>query len=91
MHLEIITPEQILLSQDVDAVTLPGSTGEFQILDNHAPIVSTLDKGFIKLDKNVSINEDLKSFFEERQDKLTYTIKGGVVECKDNKVIVLVD
>lgn len=91
MHLEIITPEQTLLSQNVDAVTLPGSTGEFQILNNHAPVVSTLDKGFIKLDKQVSIKEKAKSFFEERQDKLTFTIKGGVVECKDNKVIVLVD
>lgn len=91
MHLEIITPEQTLLSQDVDSITLPGVTGEFQILDNHAPIVSTLDKGFIKLDKNTSMNEKAKSYFKERNDKLAFTIKGGVVECKDNKVIVLVD
>lgn len=91
MHLEIITPERTLLSQEVDSVTLPGLTGEFQILNQHAPIVSTLDKGFIKLDKGITIEGKAKSYFEERNDKLTFTIDGGVVECKDNKVIVLVD
>jgi len=91
MHLEIVTPEQILMSQEVDAVTLPGNTGEFQILNHHAPIVSNLDKGLIKLDKTVNIKEKAKSFFKETNDKLTFGIKGGVVECKDNKVIVLVD
>jgi F-type H+-transporting ATPase subunit epsilon len=91
MQLDIITPEKTLLSQEVNMVTLPGVEGEFQLLDNHAPIVSTLDKGLIKLEKNVSINDKVKSFFEEKGDKLTFTIKGGVVECKDNKVIVLVD
>ncbi len=91
MHLEIVTPEQTLLSQEVDMVTLPGSTGEFQLLNNHAPIVSTLSKGDIKLDKNTSINGKAKSFFKEDTNKLTFSIKGGVVECKENKVIVLVD
>ncbi|NBC57741.1 MAG: hypothetical protein GVY05_05590 [Bacteroidetes bacterium] len=91
MHLEIVTPEQILMSQEVDAVTLPGKTGEFQILNQHAPIVSTLNEGLIKLDKTVNIEDKAKSFFKETNDKLTYDIKGGVVECKDNKVIVLVD
>ena len=91
MHLEIVTPEQTLLSQEVNAVTLPGSTGEFQILNHHAPIVSTLAKGHIKLDKNLSIEGKAKSIFKETSDKLTFDIKGGVVECKDNKVIVLVD
>ena len=79
MHLEIVTPEQTLLSQEIDVVTLPGSTGEFQILNHHAPLVSTLAKGLIKLDKSVN------------NDKLTFDINGGVVECKDSKVIVLVD
>lgn len=91
MHLEIVTPEQILMSQEVDAVTLPGKTGEFQILNHHAPIVSTLDKGKIKLDKSVNIEKKAEAFFEQTNDKLTFDIKGGVVECKDNKVIVLVD
>ena len=91
MQLEIVSPEQILLSQEVDFVTLPGSTGEFQILNDHAPIVSTLAKGQIKLDKNINIEGKAKAFFKENTDKLTFDINGGVVECKDNKVIVLVD
>lgn len=91
MHLEIITPERTLLSQEVDIITLPGSTGEFQILDNHAPLVTTLSKGNIKLSKNVEIKESVKSQFKVVADKLTFGVKGGVVECKDNKVIVLVD
>jgi F-type H+-transporting ATPase subunit epsilon len=91
MHLEIITPERKLLSQEVDSVTLPGVTGEFQILNHHAPIVSTLDKGAIKLSKSTSIDEKAKAYFNETNDKLTFDIKGGVVECKENKVIILVD
>jgi F-type H+-transporting ATPase subunit epsilon len=91
MHLEIISPERKLLSQEVDAVTLPGVDGEFQILNQHAPIVSTLDKGLIKLNKSVALQEKTKAYFKEVNDKLTFEIKGGVVECKDNKVIVLVD
>lgn len=91
MHLEIVTPEQTLLSQEVDTITLPGSTGEFQILNNHAPIVSTLAKGVVKLDKSVNIEGKGKAFFKQENDKHTFNINGGVVECKDNKVIVLVD
>lgn len=91
MHLEIVTPEHILMSQEVDAVTLPGKTGEFQILNHHAPLVSTLAKGLIKLDKNVKIEKSVESLFKENNNKLTFDIKGGVVECKDNKVVVLVD
>lgn len=91
MHLEIVTPEQTLLSQEVDTITLPGSTGEFQLLNHHAPIVSTLSKGKIKLDRGISISGKAKSFFKEDSNKLTFSIEGGVVECKDNKVIVLVD
>ncbi len=91
MHLEIISPERKLLSQEVNAVTLPGVDGEFQILNQHAPIVSTLDKGLIKLNKSVALQEKTKAYFKEVNDKLTFEIKGGVVECKDNKVIVLVD
>lgn len=91
MHLDIITPEKTLLSQELDVVTLPGSTGEFQILDNHAPLVTTLSKGHIKLNKNLAIKDSVKGQFKEIGDKLVLNVKGGVVECKDNKVIVLVD
>ena len=49
MYLEIITPEQTLFKGDVDSVLFPGSLGDFQVLNNHAPIVSTLKKGEVKI------------------------------------------
>jgi F-type H+-transporting ATPase subunit epsilon len=91
MHLEIVTPEQTLLSQDVNSVTLPGITGEFQLLNSHAPIVSTLAEGHLKLEKGVELSEKAKAVFNEEGNKLLLEIRGGVVESKDNKVIVLID
>jgi len=91
MHLEIVTPEHKLLSQDVNAISLPGSNGEFQLLNNHAPIVSTLVKGHIKIDQGLELNKEAKAVFKEENGKLMLEISGGVVECNGNKVIVLID
>ena len=91
MHLEIVTPEHKLLSQKVKSVTLPGTNGEFQLLNNHAAIVSTLEKGKVKIDKDVELSGKAKAIFKEDNNKLVLEIKGGVVECNDNKVIVLID
>ena len=49
MFLEIVSPEATLFSGEVSSVTLPGSEGEFQILENHASIVSTLTKGNVRI------------------------------------------
>ena len=49
MFVEIVSPEKTLFTGDVSSVHLPGSEGSFQILNNHAPIVSTLKEGLIKL------------------------------------------
>ena len=91
MHLEIVTPEHKLLSQEVKSISLPGSNGEFQLLNNHAPIVSTLVKGNIKIDKGIELSNEAKAMFKEENGKLMLEITGGVVECNDNKVIVLID
>jgi len=91
MHLEIVTPEQKLLSQEVKTISLPGSNGEFQLLNNHAPVVSTLVKGHIKIDKDLKLSPEAKAVFKEENGKLMLEISGGVVECNDNKVIVLID
>src|SRR5256885_1351965 len=50
MHLQIITPEKILFSADVEMVTIPGTEGEFGVLQGHAPFVSTLRPGIISID-----------------------------------------
>ena len=49
MHLEVVSPEAILFSSEVDSIAVPGKGGEFQMLNNHAPIVSTLKEGTVKI------------------------------------------
>ncbi len=78
MLLEIITPDKKVYSGRVKLVQLPGTKGTFEILSHHAPIISTLEKGRIKvLDEN-----DQEHFFE---------INGGVIENKDNKIVILAE
>lgn len=78
MLLEIITPDKSIYSGHVKLVQLPGSIGSFEIENNHAPIISILDKGKIKV-------------VEENGQELFFDINGGVVENKDNKIIVLTE
>ncbi|MBW2960277.1 F0F1 ATP synthase subunit epsilon [Mesonia aestuariivivens] len=92
MYLEIVSPERVLLSAEVNSVTVPGIDGEFQMLNNHAPIVSVLDKGVIKVEGNLEIPKELKDVVTKAQDgKWYFPIKGGVLEMKNNKAIVLAD
>jgi len=78
MFLEIITPDKQLFSGEVNQVNLPGSNGSFEILKDHAPIISTLSKGVIRLINSTGENE-------------TFNIEGGVVEQSDNKIIILAE
>ena len=78
MTLEILTPEKRLFSGDVYGVQLPGITGLFEVLDNHAPLVSALGKGNLKILKS-------KSDFEN------YIIQSGFVEVLNNKATVLIE
>lgn len=78
MTLEILTPEKKLYSGEVYGVLLPGITGLFEILDRHAPLVSALGKGKLKILKG-------KNDFEH------YVIQSGFVEVLNNKVTVLVE
>jgi F-type H+-transporting ATPase subunit epsilon len=91
MHLEIVSPEEIILSEEVKSVSVPGVSGEFQILDNHAPVVSVLQKGTIKLDSSVTIPKKSKDKFYENESKHNLDISGGVIELQDNKVVILID
>lgn len=78
MFLEIITPEKNIFTGEVKLVQLPGSKGAFEILKNHAPIISTLTKGTIKV--------------KDANDKeLLFEITGGVAQNTKNKIIVLVE
>lgn len=77
MTLEILTPDKKVFEGDVTAVTVPGTLGSFQILKDHAPIISTLEDGVVIVKGNNS--EEI------------FNIKGGVVEVLDNKIIVLAE
>ncbi|MDF2432528.1 MAG: F-type H+-transporting ATPase subunit epsilon [Mucilaginibacter sp.] len=78
MTLEILTPDKTLYEGEASSVTLPGTLGFFEILNNHAPIISTLEDGKVTV-RGGSAKEDI--FF----------IKGGVVEASHNKVVILAE
>lgn len=91
MILEIVTPEVTLYSGEVESVSVPGVNGEFQMLDNHAPVVSLLTTGSIKIFGNVELEEDVADLFTKGNGTTDFAITGGVIEMKDNKAIVLAD
>ena len=77
MQVEIITPDTEIFKGEAELVQLPGIDGSFEILNNHAPLISALQKGKIKVKK--SGNEDF------------YEINGGVIEVLENKVLILAE
>lgn len=93
MYLEIVSPEATLFSGEVNSVTVPGADGQFQMLENHAPIVSLLQKGDVKFQgSNIVLSEEVESRFTKGEEgKTILPITSGTVEMKDNKIIVLVD
>lgn len=93
MFLEIVTPEAVLFSSEVSSVAVPGINGEFQMLNDHAPLVSILTKGIVKIQaKNDVIEDKFQYKFTKSNDgRLAYEINSGTLEMKDNKVIILAD
>lgn len=77
MYLEIITPDKKVFSGEVISVAVPGAGGQFQMLNNHAPIISSLVNGTVKV-KTSAGNEQ-------------FEVKGGVVEMLDNKITLLAE
>ena len=78
MILEIITPESAIFKGEVNSVKFPGTSGDFEILNNHAPIISTLTNGNIRV---ITADNTTENF----------SINGGVIEMQQNKIIVLAD
>ena len=78
LDLEIISPEKKVYTGKVKSVTIPGTKGNFQVLYNHAPLISTFDIGIIKL----VLSDDSTQIF---------TTSGGSTEVLDNKVLILSD
>ena len=92
MYLEIVSPEATLFTGEVVSVTVPGINGEFQMLRDHAPIVSLLQEGDVKIEGHVAVEEGFEGRFRKSPDgKTILPIKSGTIELKNNKVIVLAD
>ena len=78
MKIEIITPDKKIFEGEIKSVRVPGKKGSFQVLKDHAPIISTLENGLVRM--------------VDQQDKeIIYEITGGVIEVKSNKIILLAD
>jgi F-type H+-transporting ATPase subunit epsilon len=77
MLLEIITPDKKVFSGEVSSVSVPGTDGRFQLLNSHAPIISTLLNGAVKV--------------RDKEGEKVFNVKGGVIENLDNKVIILAE
>lgn len=97
MHLEIISPEAILFSSKVVSISVSGTEGEFQLLNNHAPIVAPLKQGIVKVrvdsQENLSLNPLHNQLAKTKEDDqmITLPIESGIIEMKDNKAVILVD
>lgn len=91
MYLEIVSPEATLLSSEIDSVVVPGVNGEFEMLKDHAPIVSLLKEGYVKVNGNIKLEEDVEDKFTKTDKGVSLAINSGTIEMKDNKVIILAD
>ena len=78
MELEILTPEKKIFSGEVYSVQVPGESGKFQMLNKHAPIVSSIKKGTIKV-------------IDNQKKELLIEINSGIIEMKNNKIIILAE
>ena len=78
MKIEIITPDKKIFEGEIKSVRVPGKKGSFQVLKDHAPIISTLDNGLVRM-------------VDQQDNEIIYEITGGVIEVKSNKIILLAD
>jgi len=77
LNLEIVTPNKPIFNEEIESVTIPGTMGSFQILKNHAPLISTFDVGLITV--------------KSTNEPVYFSTSGGTVEVNNNKVLVLAD
>jgi F-type H+-transporting ATPase subunit epsilon len=78
MKLEIITPDKQVYQGDITSIRVPGKKGSFQVLKDHAPIISTLENGPVIL-------------IDQEGNQVSYEIDGGVIEVRQNKIILLAE
>lgn len=97
LKLQIITPEYVIFDGEVDSVIVPGKKGQFQMLKDHAPVVSTLDKGKIQIYTHTTEfvdykNDDGNLQMSPSDEKIMLlNVEGGIVEFNNNKCIILAE
>lgn len=91
MILEIVSPEATLFTGEVAAVSVPGTDGSFQMLNNHAPIVAALKEGTVAIKGQVTVANQYEDMFRKQGDTTLLDITSGTVEMNANKVILLID
>ncbi|MEN7546675.1 ATP synthase F1 subunit epsilon [Rapidithrix thailandica] len=77
MYLEVVTPDKKAFEGEVKAVKVPGSNGSFEVLNNHAPVISTLTEGQIRI--------------TTKSDVQYLNIDSGILEMLDNKIVILAE
>ena len=91
MYLEIVTPEATIFKKEVNSVSVPGVNGDFEMLNNHAAIVSILKKGFVKINGELELDDSNKTLFEQKGKGYWFAIDCGAIEMNANKIIILAD
>jgi F-type H+-transporting ATPase subunit epsilon len=77
LRLKIVSPEKVVFNGEVESVLVPGTLGSFEILNDHAPIISSLESGKVE--------------YATKQGKIQMMINGGFVEVKKNEVSLVVE
>ena len=92
MVLEIVTPEASILNTEVSSVTVPGINGSFEMLNDHAPIVSLLNEGIVIIrGEAIEIDKEFTDKFEKIGSVYQLSINSGTIEMNNNKIIILAD
>ena len=90
MYIDIVSPETTLFSGEIQSITVPGTKGSFQILNQHAPIVSTLTKGKVKIQGELNLSEEVREkIILENDGHYYFPINSGVIEMRNNKIVLL--
>lgn len=92
MFLEIVTPEASVVTAEINSVTVPGIDGSFQVLKNHASLISLLVEGVVSFNGAPTFTEGFEDRFTKDKDgDWLFDINGGTIELKNNKIIILAD
>ncbi len=78
MHLKVLSPQEFIYEGEVVLVQFPGTMGSFEVLHNHAPLIARIDEGKLKI-------------IDEGRNKFYLAVMPGIVEIKDNNIIVLTE